>query len=227
MRVGRNGTFSRSLPSLWEFLGGRSAQKFADGMSNAVFFRDPRLDDLPDRTRGLRVGTLCVADLAVYWAQRLKAVNAALRGRLASALRSAGASAEIGRTLAGERRAAAERTLDGSNGRQGPREGHELAKGLEPLDRQHDSGCDRLRGQETAGKAGIFAIGRRGMPVVMLRLAAEVGVRTVAMILVARANFAREFAMTAMPASRMIVQRMDRGRGQQITGKRENNENPL
>jgi hypothetical protein len=107
-----------------------------------------------------------------------------------------------------------------SEGREGGLQGLQLANGLEPLVWENDGRHDRLGGHETAGKARIFAIGRRGMPVVARRLVA------VTMILVERASSARKLIVTTMRRSRMIVQRMDRRRGQQITGKRQNNENP-
>jgi hypothetical protein len=112
-----------------------------------------------------------------------------------------------------------------SEGRKGVLERLQLADGLEPLDRENDGRHDRLGGHETARKARIFAIGRRGMPVVARRLIAGVGAITI--ILVERASIARKLIVAAMRRSRMIVQRMDRRRGQQITGKRQNNENPL
>jgi hypothetical protein len=152
------------------------------------------------------------------------AVNAASRERLAGALRSAGARAKIGRTLASDRRAAAERARDWSERRQGARQRRELTNGFEPLDRQHNGRGDRLRGQETARKAGIFALGRRGMPVVVRRAIAG---GAVSVILIKRADIAAAFRVTGMRRSRMIVQRVDRRRGQQIAGERKNNGNPF
>jgi hypothetical protein len=63
------------------------------------------------------------------------------------------------------------------------------------------------------------------MRLVARRLIAGVGAITI--ILVERASIARKLIVTTMRRSRMIVQRMDRRRGQQITGKRQNSENLL
>jgi hypothetical protein len=112
-----------------------------------------------------------------------------------------------------------------SEWRDGGRQNLQLANGLEPLDRENDSRGQRLGGQETARKARIFAVGRRGMPFVPSRLI--VGIGAVTMLRMGRGVVARQLVVTAMPRSRMIVQRMDRRRGQQITGKRQGNENPL
>jgi hypothetical protein len=63
------------------------------------------------------------------------------------------------------------------------------------------------------------------MPFVPSRLIAGIG--AVTLLGMGRGGVARQLVVTAMPRTRMIVQRMNRRRDQQITGKRQDNENPL
>lgn len=225
MHVGRNGIYSRLLLSLCEFLCRRSAEKIADGNSNAHVFHDRATRRSPNRS------SASIRREAVRGRPGRSLDEAAeSRGRsdqlrLAGARQDAGANAQIGRTLASNRRAATERALDFGDGRPDTRQSLQLANGLEPLDRENDGRHDRLGGHESASKARIFAIARRGMPVVVRRLIAGVGGET--MVFVERARTARMLMVATMRQNRMIVQRMDRRRSQQIAGQRQNNENPL
>ena len=71
---------------------------------------------------------------------------------------------ETGRRLATARRATTEKAREWSDGRDGGLQGLQLPNGLKPFVWENDGRHDRLGGHETAGKARIFAIGRRGMP---------------------------------------------------------------
>jgi hypothetical protein len=126
--------------------------------------------------------------------------------------------------LASARRAATERALDLSEGRECEPQELQLANGLEPVDRQCDGRRQRFGRQETARKARIFAIRRGGMPTVVSRLSR--GVSAVTAFGIERSGDAR-LLVTAMPRSRMVVQRMDRRRSRQIIGKRQDDKDPL
>jgi hypothetical protein len=196
-------------------------------MSNASFFCDRATHGVSDRERASGLNSVTrqrawAADRAVHAAQRLEEGRCTVGTTNVRAAKW-GPNAKIGRTLAGGRRAATERALGGSERCPSERQRLELANGLEPLDRERDGRQDRLRGHETARKAGIFAIGRRGMPVMARRVLA--GGVMASRLVADGGSIARQLSVTAM--RRMIVQGMNRRRRQQIAGERENNGNSL